>query len=475
MKYRKVMDRRTFLRGAGTVAIALPFLEAMRTTSVYAAAPEPPLRAFNLFFGLGYPTDLQEEGYDGPLKALEHLSDKLLVARHVDHVRVDIPGDNAHFDGATSSFNGALSVGETQSGGATIDQLLRRELYPNGQPEGILSTLLAGTYFRRSRPGRYIHCWNENGTPADLPEETPQGLFTRIFGEEEEDELTPEEQKRLRYKKSILDSVVPQYQHYMSDAGNLGTASKARISDHLDKVREYELKIFGEGPQDCEIPPAPAASMIPHGDAADPDGEGIDITVDELVGEWRLMAELYAMGVVCDVVRVGGLTFQAAGERIRLSGNYTNNGFSHDFDDFGIRGVGGAQGCSHEYWHEFNKNSPNEQMRAHLHLMLAELGYFMELLDDPNAVDENGLTILQNSLVSISTESGDGRHNDPARELSGIFHAFTTANERLRTGIVDVNGEGLDVYNTIIRSGYNLDAKLGPEERPFNQIASILA
>ena len=59
------------------------------------------------------------------------------------------------------------------------------------------------------------------------------------------------------------------------------------------------------------------------------------------------------------------------------------------------------------------------------------------------AVEANGKTILENSLITISTESGDGRHNDVKRELSGVFHAITGANGRFKTGqIMDVGAEG---------------------------------
>jgi hypothetical protein len=356
--------------------------------------------------------------------------------------------------------------------------VLRRELYPAGQPQGVIPTLMAGTYFRRDRLGRYLHCWNEDGTPASLPEESPQDLFTRIFGALPDMGGEPEALtgRRLRYKRSILDSVVEQYKFYQSDASNLGAASRARIANHLDLVREHELRVFGETAANCDSPSPPPDSEIPHGAAADPDGEGIDITVDELVGEWRMVADLFALGIKCDRIRFGGLTFQAAGERIRLRGDYVHEGVVvHQFDDQAIRGTGGAQGCSHEYWHEYNPGGTNVQQRAHIHLMMAELAYFLKQLDAPDAMESNGLTILENSLIGISTESGDGRHNDVQRELSGIFHAFTGANERLRTGaIVDANAEGLDVYNTILQYGYGLDVKLGPADRAVGRVDAIL-
>jgi hypothetical protein len=390
-------------------------------------------------------------------------------------VRADIGGDNAHYDGATAAFNAIPSGGEIQAGGPSLDQILRHQFYPKGQPTGVIPTLLMGTWFRRSRAGRYIHCWNDDGSPADLPQETPADLFTRIFGEADLPDDDPLAARRLRYRRSILDSVIGQYEHLKSDASNLGVASRARIADHLDNIREHEQRVFGEHP-DCGIPTMPGESQLPHGAAADPDGEGIDITLDALVNEWRLMADLYALGVQCDLIRFGGLTFQAAGERIRLKGSYDYNGsFTHEFDDLAIRGTGGSLGCSHEYWHEFDESGDNTQMRAHLHLMMREIAYFLKKLDDPAYADANDKTILDNALVSISTESGDGRHNDPARELSGIFHAFSGANGRLRTGeIVDANAEGLDVYNTIVQEGFGLDVKMGPADRTVEPVGVIL-
>ena len=77
-------------------------------------------------------------------------------------------------------------------------------------------------------------------------------------------------------------------------------------------------------------------------------------------------------------------------------------------------------------------------------------------------------------MITISTESGDGRHNDVKRELSGVFHAITGANGRFKSGIVDVGAEGLDVYNTML-SAVGAKGLLGPVKREFRHISSILA
>jgi hypothetical protein len=108
-------------------------------------------------------------------------------------------------------------------------------------------------------------------------------------------------------------------------------------------------------------------------------------------------------------------------------------------------------------------------------LKLREAAYFLRLLDGKDALEANGKSILENSLITISTESGDGRHNDVKRELSGVFHAISGAGGRFKTGrIVDVNCEGLDVYNTML-AGMGVSDRLGPAKRKMTAIDAIRA
>jgi hypothetical protein len=106
-------------------------------------------------------------------------------------------------------------------------------------------------------------------------------------------------------------------------------------------------------------------------------------------------------------------------------------------------------------------------------MKMNEVAYFLKRLDGTK--ETNGRSILENSLITISTESGDGRHNDVKRELSGVFHAITGANGRFKTGqIMDVNAEAIDLYNTMLRT---LGAKkqLGPDKRKHQSIDKIRA
>jgi len=467
------INRRTMLQSLGSISIGLPLLEEMIATNALGSTKaEVPVRAFNVFFGLGIPAPLQNEGFDDVLEPLKPLKDKLLIMRNVDHVRCDVRGINAHFDGATASFTAVPAGGEAKAGGPSIDQLVRHAHHPNGLPAGMVPTLVAGTFFRRSRVGRYLHSYNLDGTVAARMQEKPRDLFDRVFGTVAG--LNDTDARAQRLNRSVLDSVVGQYRYYIGPSSPLGTASKSRIKDHLDRIREFEQRTFALKHKKDNGPALPPRSRVPHGGPADPGGEGIDITLEELTTEWRLLADLYALAIEMDRARFGSITFMAAGERIRLTGEYKYKGKTHyKFDDATMHKRTGSAGCSHEWWHKFNEKKKNEQLRAHAHMKMNEVAYFMKRLDTTK--EANGKSILENSLLTISTESGDGRHNDVKRELSGVFHAITSAKGRFKTGeSVDVKAEGIDVYNTML-TAMGTKKKIGPENRQHTSVDKIRA
>ncbi|MGZ0171476.1 MAG: DUF1552 domain-containing protein, partial [Planctomycetales bacterium] len=415
------ITRRTTLKGLGAVTIGLPFLEEMAFAAPNKKATAPPVRAFNVFFGLGIPSPLQTEGFDGVLEPLKPLANKLLVMRNVDQVRCDESGINAHFDGASGAFTAEPPSGEAKAGGPSIDQVIRKAHYPKGLPSGMVPTLVGGTFFRRSRVSRYVHSYNQDGTVAGIMQERPRDLFERVFGAVSTGDDT--DARRQRLKRSALDSVVDQYRFYTGVNSPLGAVSKARVADHLDRIREYEQRAYAMKHTAKNSPKLPPRSNLAHGGKADPGGEGIDMTVEALTAEWRLMADLYALAIQTDRTRFGSLTYLAAGERLRVKGEYKYDGRTiYNFDDAAEHKASGSAGCSHEWWHKFNPSKKNEQLRAHAHMTLNEVAYFLKALDGENSLEGNGRTILENSLITVSTESGDGRHNDVKRELSGIFH-----------------------------------------------------
>jgi hypothetical protein len=202
--------------------------------------------------------------------------------RHVDQVRCDKPGINAHFDGSTAAFTAEPPNGTARAGGPSIDQMVRATHYAKGLPPGMVPTLIAGTFFRRDRISRYAKSFKKDGSVAANVQEQPRELFERVFGALPGFDAS--DPRELRVQRSVLDAVVEQYKHLSGARSPLGAASKTRLSEHLDRIREYEQRAFTTDSAAARrrAPQEPAASRLLHGGAADPGGEGIDITLKDL-------------------------------------------------------------------------------------------------------------------------------------------------------------------------------------------------
>ena len=63
------------------------------------------------------------------------------------------------------------------------------------------------------------------------------------------------------------------------------------------------------------------------------------------------------------------------------------------FEDARKLNASGSQGCSHEWWHQFNEKKDNQALRAHAHMKMRELAYFLKQLDAAENVEANGRKI----------------------------------------------------------------------------------
>jgi hypothetical protein len=228
MKYARKLSRRTLLRGAGSVAIALPFLDEMRSRSVWAAPAAPPVRAFNIFLGGGVPGIHAKNGLVGPLAPLAPLAGKMAFMRAVE-------GPGGHPAAAGAAFTGANLVNDTTAGGPSVDNAVMRFAYPTGKPPTPIDVQGVGYYYKfLDNPSRWTKSWDQNGHPMGGLVDDPKKLFSTFFGampggatmtgtgSTAPPALTPDQ----KLQTSILDTVVSQYQFYMSDASNLSMASR---------------------------------------------------------------------------------------------------------------------------------------------------------------------------------------------------------------------------------------------------------
>jgi hypothetical protein len=431
MKYSRHLSRRTLLRGAGGVAIALPFLDEMLETSVWAAPPTPPVRAFNVFIGGGVPAIHQQGGLMGPLAPLAPLKDKMAFLR-------GIRGPDGHVAAAGAAFVGQPSINDTTAGGPSIDNEIMRFAYPGGKPPTPIDVQGAGSYFKfLDNPSRWVKSWDERGLPKGGFVADPAVLFKTFFGNAPGGMsmpgmmMPPSLDQKLT--TSILDTVVSQYKFYTSDRSNLSPASRSKLSDHLDAVRQVEIRASGASligqagaGRGCMTPAAPPPNLFvstQHNGAAG----GVTAVAAQFVESFKVTADLFAMGVACDIFRFGFTVVCCGGDGVTFTGPYTVAGQMVDM------AMGGE---THATNHAMGDNPtggvPVIHTGWHTHLFLECCAYLMQKLD--GFTDADGGTLLDNSLVMLGTDLGTNHSG------VSVFYGVSRAHGKFKPGLYDVQG-----------------------------------
>lgn len=441
--YRKRLSRRTFLRGAGAVAIALPFLDEMTTSSAYATPPTT-LRCFTLFFAHGVPIQVLRNGLTGPLAPLARIQHRLGIYGGVD---LHTDSGNGHETGGMSVFCGTQRRSSSASGGASIEQVIRAE---SGAAPTALPFFNMASYFRRGEVFRHIHSWADDGSPTQVPVDQPAEVFRSLFGARSEPTDGDDAARRWqRYRTSVLDTVLDEYRHLTSDAGQLSAPSRERVREHLDRLRELELRLRAPIDDACPVPESVTSTPpLWNEDQSSPPNKPT-IVPRRWVEHWELMTDLYALGAHCDLFRFGHVGFQGAAERALMRGPYEYDGRGIEFADTTDH---------HEAWHAYSGGAvPEDRMAWHLHFILDQSVRFLEKLDDPAYPTESGRTLLDDSLVVMGTELGDGsRHS-----TTDVFHAVSSAGGRLRVGVIDDQPiPQVDLLNTCL-SGLSIERRMG--------------
>ncbi|MBL8792892.1 MAG: DUF1552 domain-containing protein, partial [Planctomycetia bacterium] len=224
------IDRRTFIRGAGGVAISLPFLEAM-LPRVRGAAGKPPVRLAFIHLGLGTSLNDWYPATDGPnfklTKALEPL------AKHRKHFTV-ITGTqhmNPTYQGHGTGLYW-LTAHDPRKGKSTIsvDQLAAQKIGMKTR----FSSLQWGASF-----GNTCLSWSAEGTPLPT-ENSPVTIFERLFTEKGKGDPVAR-RAMLQQGKSILDGIGASANHLQDQ---LGKADREKLAEYLSSIREVERRLL---------------------------------------------------------------------------------------------------------------------------------------------------------------------------------------------------------------------------------------
>ncbi len=257
---RTQINRRAFLRGAGTVAIGLPFLESMPSRSAWAASSEP---VFGLYIchTCGIVADKFWPEATGALTAQSMGGDGKAVGKLASHAErlllvngLRFPGGNSgcgHAQGMCQVLTGAASNGgggnSATSTAPSVDTYIADAVNPSGQEP---LTLYAGIkigylneHISFSSAGKIR---SAQGNPYEaykdlvgLAPSSPVGMADPAEMMAVVDELSVR-------RKSVNDYVMEELSNLKAQSV-LSQADRDRIDRHLDGLRDLEVGMQQQG------------------------------------------------------------------------------------------------------------------------------------------------------------------------------------------------------------------------------------
>lgn len=445
---RQPIDRRAFLRGAGGVALGLPFLQAMLPRGASAQAAKPPTRLLTFFTANGineraWPTSMELAGTT--LAPLERFKDRLIVTRGLamESAMADTGAhDGSHYNGWAHMLVGDLQDGTRSGGNVSFDVEASNLIALDS------SLKLPYSYHGGSS------AWTAIGQSAggfDRPLDAWNAIFKDLSVSPGEGPDPAEVMKQMR-RRTILDQVG---QSMSSLCGDLGREDRVKMQVHLDAVRALERRI-GEGfsvGAGCVRPPEPAEdcpSRLRY-DACGANGTSMENCFPGSLGYWKgcygypkysidyrwsmdLHMDLLTMALACDLTRVGGLVWGGPVDGTRLDW-VPNLGFIDP-------GSGGKVASDNHHVLSHDSSSAAQDAIVSInHWYAQQLASLMDRLDAVTEAD--GSTLLDNTIICWVSECGLTHNGHPRRNL-GITLAGG-AGGKLNMGQYINFGPGLDV------------------------------
>lgn len=404
MPRMKPLSRRTFLKGAGNVAIALPFLDAMIPTFARAATG-PTYRYVPIYYGSCNGGErLTNPDTTGALTAPLKASIKSLedIKQHITVLsKINLPQKNNDTAGPGEAelaqhkkvegpiFTGMRSyatIDRRFMRGTTADQYAAMALGSGSKFKSLEVFLQAHAYNNKvaQHDRKSISAIEENGVVNELPRIVePIDLYNKLFSSSTPNPGT-NPSSLLARGKSILDFIMEDANRLTS---KLSGEDKARMDLHFTKIRELEKSIAAGTPSTnggggtCTIPNSPgsfaAATSTHFGGWADETERG------------EVQAELIAYAIACDLTRV--ISWQLTDGQTWL----------------GSKNIVAPGQTSFEIHHD-SHNATNEVRAANHNWGVNHLGLLVKKLSQMS--DAHG-TLLDHTFLSYVTAEGSHAHN----------------------------------------------------------------
>jgi hypothetical protein len=332
------LTRRTVLRGAGQVAIALPFLEAMlRPLETHAQAAMAPKRLV-VFYSPGgtlldkwRPTGTETQFTLSDMMApLVPHQQQLLFVDGLDLKVTELGVGHPHSRGMAGVLTGTeLLPGTFVTGmgnasfanGPSVDQVIAERISTGLKFRSLEFSTAWAISGRSLMDGAVAETSNASnqitfaGANKPLPPMiNAKVAFDRVFGS-----LGVQDAAALLEKKktvSILDAVRGQFTQL---SAQVSAADKAKLQEHEDLIRQMELSLdAGTSGESCMVPGAPT------------DADSVDVPT-----KGKTMTDLLVASLACDLTRVGTMQWADSESKfpltfapLKLSDHH--HGYQHD-------------------------------------------------------------------------------------------------------------------------------------------------
>lgn len=311
------LSRRAALRGAGTIAIGLPWLECMEEAKAQTA-PATAQRFVAVYQPGGTvidkwrPSGTETAPVLSPiLSPLEPVKDKLLI---IDGLEMKSAVGEQHQAGIIAFLTGTIQTAarSNYAGGPSIDQVIATRISKNIKPIGSMQIAVrwaTGKSKGRLHPMNALNFEDNSSFSPIPPRRAPGEIWEELFGNLEPS--TPGSDLLLERKKSILDFVDKKY---TALSMRMGARDRLKLQEHLDKIREIENGLMTTPPPmgTCTPPTLidtsdynPDAGL--NADDAAVDQEEIGTTDAAIPKVGRLMTDMIVMALACDRTAVASL------------------------------------------------------------------------------------------------------------------------------------------------------------------------
>lgn len=426
--------RRAFLRGAGGLVLALPFLEYFAQKPALAA---PPPKRYVFAFGgtsIGFSGgDSVVPAMEGPLKGnlsigLQPLEDLGVtdVVSLVSGLYIpwsDNPGPGGRVIQWHSSTPAILASG-LRSGlngehenlqGPTTDQIVAEALHAGTDKEVLAYRVQAAYYRGENGTGGArgtISARVVNGVLEDVsPISSPHVAYNALFGNFVPTDPAEAEKAKflLERRKSVIDLVKNDAEGLI---GKLGAADKVRMQRHFDELRALEIKLSQTQPpmtSTCMQLPDPGPDA-PIGDAVEPPASGAYTDAYAAGGAYSdeearatIMGDLIYMAFVCDISRVASFMFTYAQCFLNMKPITGDPSDLHEISHYSMGG--GAAG--------------HDALAKGVAWHVRHWARLIQRLRDVQ--DSDGSPILDNTALALAFEGGWGE--DPEQGKTGEAHS----------------------------------------------------